>query len=96
MVQRITLTNEQTMDGNEVVSIAVALIQIGLIFGFVGSFICLLWSFVQWGTEKKDEEKRARAKRRILWSFVGLVATFVIYFILSVLLGILGVGTVQY
>jgi hypothetical protein len=72
------------------------LMQLGLLLGFVVSLISLIWSGVQWVTAKKEKEKIARAKRRILWSLVGLVATFLTYFILSVILGILGVGVVQY
>jgi hypothetical protein len=66
---------------------------------YIGVFLCLIImvrSWLQWSSANKDKEKRARAKRRILWSLVGLIATFVTYFILSVFLAMLGVGLVLY
>jgi type IV secretion system pilin len=43
---------------------------------------------MQWATTKKDEDKRARAKKRLLWSLVGLVAIFVAFFIFNVIVGL--------
>jgi hypothetical protein len=65
-----------------------ALIQLGLLLGFVVSLISLIWSGVQWATAKKEKAKRARAKRRALWSLAGAVAIFLIYFVLSIIIGL--------
>jgi amino acid permease len=65
-----------------------ALFVIGSIVGAVICFIPLTWSGVQWAFAKKDKAKRARAKRRILWSLIGLVAIFVAFFIYNIILGL--------
>jgi hypothetical protein len=58
------------------------------VFGVVVCLLSITWSGVQWATAKKEKAKRARAKRRILWSLVGIVLTFLTYFILRVTIGL--------
>jgi hypothetical protein len=58
------------------------------ILGVVLCLISIVWSGVHWISTKKNKAKRARAKRRILWSVAGLAAIFVAFFIFSVLLNI--------
>jgi O-antigen/teichoic acid export membrane protein len=60
------------------------------IFGLVVCLVALTWSGVQWAAAKKDKEKKARAKRRTIWSLVGLVVTFLSYFILLYLIVFFG------
>jgi heme O synthase-like polyprenyltransferase len=69
-----------------------AFMQLGLLLGFVVSLISILWSGLQWATAKKDKAKRARAKKRVLWSLAGLAAIFVAFYIFNVILAMLGVG----
>lgn len=63
-------------------------LPIGLGFFWIcGVVVCLFImarSGVQWATAKKDKAKRARAKRRIIWSLVGLLAVFLTFFIIRV------------
>jgi cation transport ATPase len=63
-------------------------ITLSFLLGFVVCLLILLWSGVQWAVAKKDKAKRARAKRRTLWSLAGLVAFFVGFFIFNVILGL--------
>jgi cytochrome bd-type quinol oxidase subunit 2 len=55
----------------------------------LGVVVCLLltltWSGAQWASAKKEKAKKARAKRRIKWSLVGLVAIFLTFSILLVI-----------
>ena len=59
--------------------------------GLVVCLFLIVKAGMQWTTAEKDKDKRTRAKRRILWSLVGLIAAFVIYFILSVIKSFFGV-----
>jgi hypothetical protein len=82
--ERFTLPNGQTVGRIEVFYIA-KLLQIGSIVGAVVCLITLTWSGLQWLSAKKDKAKRVRAKKRMLWSLGGLVATSISTFILAFL-----------
>jgi hypothetical protein len=59
-----------------------------LFFGVVACFITLTWSGVQWATAKKDKAKRTRARGRIKWALIGLVAAFLTHFIFNMILNL--------
>jgi Type IV secretion system pilin len=56
----------------------------------VSCLVTLTWSGVQWATAKKEKAKRARAKGRIKWALIGLVAAFLAYIILNIILNLHG------
>jgi ABC-type Fe3+ transport system permease subunit len=59
------------------------LLLIGSLLCVAVCFITLTWSSVQWASTEKDKAKRARAKKRIRWSLVALVVSFVTFIILT-------------
>jgi Type IV secretion system pilin len=83
--QRITLPSGRTVYVSDKVWIEVGVGYVGVILrsifilGVVLCLITLTWSGVQWASAKGDTEKRARARIRLTWSFIGFVVFFMAY-----------------
>lgn len=60
-------------------------LTIFMILGVILCVISIVWSGVQWAGSSGDKSKITQARSRIIWSVVGLVIIFTVFFILSML-----------
>lgn len=73
-----------------------AVIRLGIVYLFVASVIAtlffIIWGGIQWASSGGDPKAIDNAKKRISFAIVGLIITFLAFFIINVVGGIFGIS----
>lgn len=70
-------------------------IQFILVIAVVIAIIFLIWGGIKWITSGGDKAKVDSARGTIIAAVVGLIIAFAAYFIISIVLSLFGLGTIN-
>jgi hypothetical protein len=80
------------LDSTKIGSVISTAVTIILIIATIIALFFLIWGGIRWITSQGDKAKVEGARNTIIGAIIGLVITFLAYFILTIILGFFGLS----